>query len=76
MLLSFCYKCQKHLINLSSLLKHICDQVRSGMAMSSMSQLTMPALEDSDLWVTVTGLAEARPRERRRRNFILTSDEI
>ena len=46
------------------------------MAMSSMSQLTMPALEASDLCVMVTGLAEARLREMSRRNFILTSDEI
>ena len=60
-------------IYLSILLKHICDQVRSGMLMSSRSQDTTPPLEVSDL-VTVIGFAEARPREISRRNFILTSD--
>ena len=55
---------------LSILLKHICDQVRSGMFTSSRSQVTTPLLEVNDL-VTVRGFTEARPRDIRRRNFML-----
>ena len=57
------------------MLKHICDHVRSGIEMSSRSQLTIPAAEVRGL-ASIVGLIEARPREMIRRNFILTSEPI